>query len=38
MFAGITPTIFGSKVLNFCVRYGNRCIHFDIVTKLFFQN
>ena len=26
-------TIFGAKVLNFCVRYGNRCIHFAIITR-----
>ena len=26
-------TIFGVKVLNFCVRDGNRCIHFAIVTN-----
>ena len=29
-------TIFGVKVLNFCVRDGNRCIHFAIVTNLLF--
>ena len=27
-------TIVGVKVLNFCVRDGNRCIHFAIVTNL----
>ena len=34
-------TIFGVKVLNFCVRDGNRCIHFAIVTNflfIFFKN
>ena len=31
-------TIVGAEVLNFCVRHGNRCVHFAIVTKLFFQN
>ena len=27
-------TIVGVKVLNCCVRDGNRCIHFAIVTNL----
>ena len=27
-------TIVSVKVLNFCVRDGNRCIHFAIVTNL----
>ena len=27
-------TIFGVKELNFCVRDGNRCILFAIVTNL----
>ena len=26
------PSIFGTTELNFCVRYGNRCILFAIVT------
>ena len=26
-------TIFGSEVLDFCVRDGNRYFHFDIVTN-----
>ena len=26
-------TIVGAVVLNFCVRDGNRCIHYAIVTK-----
>ena len=26
-------TIVGVEVLNFCVRDGNRCIHFAIVTN-----
>ena len=26
-------TIVGVKALNFCVRDGNRCIHFAIVTN-----
>ena len=30
-------TIVGVKVLNFCVRYGNRCIHFAIVTNLILE-
>ena len=30
-------TIVGVKVLNFCVRDGNRCIHFAIVTNLLFR-
>ena len=25
-------TIVGAEVLNFCVRDGNRCVHFAIVT------
>ena len=31
-------TTIGAEVLNYCVRYGNRCVHFAIVTRLFFQN
>ena len=27
-------SIVGAEVLNFCVRDGNRCIHFAIVTNL----
>ena len=26
-------TIVSAEVLNFCVRYGNRCVHFAIVTR-----
>ncbi len=26
-------TTIGAEVLNFCVRDGNRCIHFAIVTN-----
>ena len=26
-------TIVGTKGLNFCVRYGNRCTPFVIITK-----
>ena len=30
-------TIFAVKVLNFCVRDGNRCVHFAIVTyKIYY--
>ena len=29
-------TTIGAEVLNFCVRDGNRCIHFAIVTNLLF--
>ena len=31
-------TIVGVKELNFCVRDGNRCILFAIVTNLFREN
>ena len=31
----IELTTIGVKVLNFCVRDGNRCVHFAIVTRLF---
>ena len=27
--------IFAVKVLNFCVRNGNRCVHFAIITRSF---
>ena len=27
-------TTIGVKVLNYCVRYGNRCDHFAIITRL----
>ena len=30
-------TIFAVKVLNFCVRDGNRCIHFAIVTNTIIE-
>ena len=32
IFAGARPTIVAVEVLNFCVRDGNRCIHFAIAT------
>ena len=35
IFAGASPTIFAVEVLNFCVRDGNRCFHFAIVTGSF---
>lgn len=28
-------SIFGDRELNFCVRDGNRCDHFAIVTRSF---
>ena len=31
----IERTTIGVKVLNFCVRYGNRCDHFAIATRPF---
>ena len=31
-------TIFTTTVLNFCVRYGNRCVHCAIATRLFLEN
>ena len=36
IFAGASPTIFAVEVLNFCVRDGNRCFHFAIVTGSFY--
>ena len=29
---GLPPSIISAKELNFCVRYGNRCILLAIVT------
>lgn len=34
---GKPPTTIGAKELNYCVRDGNRCILFAIVTKRFFD-
>ena len=31
----VSPTTIGAKELNFCVRHGNRCDLFAIVTKQF---
>ena len=31
----IELTTIGVKVLNFCVRDGNRCVHFAIATRPF---
>ena len=31
-------TTLGAEVLNCCVRDGNRCDHFAIVTRPLFQN
>ena len=31
----VSPTTIGAKELNFCVRHGNRCDLFAIVTKHF---
>ena len=31
----IKSTTISVKVLNFCVRDGNRCDHFAIITRLF---
>ena len=31
-------TIFGSEVLDFCVRDGNRYFHFDIITNKILRN
>ena len=33
---GRPPSTIGAKELNFCVRNGNRCILFAIITTLFF--
>ena len=33
---GKPPTTIGAKELNFCVRYGNRCDLFAIITRLFY--
>ena len=30
------PSIFGTTELNFCVRYGNRCVHHAIATRSSF--
>ena len=30
----LSCTTIGDEVLNFCVRDGNRCFHFSIITKL----
>ena len=30
-------TTLGAEVLNFCVRDGNRCVHFAIVTRPSFK-
>ena len=29
------PTIVAVMMLNFCVRYGNRCVHHAIATRSF---
>ena len=34
--AGIA--IVAVKMLNFCVRDGNRCVHLAIITRLFLRN
>ena len=33
IFTGACPAIFAAKMLNFCVRDGNRCDHFAIITR-----
>ena len=33
IFTGAGPAIVTVKVLNFCVRDGNRCVHFAIATR-----
>ena len=33
VLSSLLRTIFGAEVLNFCVRDGNRCVHFAIVTR-----
>ena len=30
---GVSPTTFDAKELNFCVRYGYRCVLFAIATR-----
>src|SRR5699024_2285410 len=32
---GCPPSTIAAKELNFCVRYGNRCILFAIITTLY---
>ena len=32
---GRPPSTIAAKELNFCVRYGNRCIRFAIITTLY---
>src|SRR4029078_2479308 len=32
---GRPPSTIAAKELNFCVRYGNRCILFAIITTLY---
>ena len=32
---GKPPITIGAKELNYCVRYGNRCDLFAIITRLF---
>ncbi len=34
---GKPPITIGAKELNYCVRYGNRCDLFAIVTKLMLN-
>ena len=33
---GCPPSTIAAKELNFCVRYGNRCILFAIITRLVY--
>ena len=36
IFTGAWPTIVAAEVLNFCVRYGYRCLHFAFITGSFW--
>ena len=33
---GKPPITIGAKELNYCVRYGNRCDLFAIITRLYY--
>ena len=35
---GKPPTTIGAKELNFCVRHGNRCDLFAIITRLSYKD
>ena len=38
LLRNVSPTTIGAKELNFCVRHGNRCDLFAIITRQFLYS